>query len=97
MQVVECAWMQTYKINHYDFNLITLMVLDDFQEGVPAAWAMSNREDKPVLLHILESLKERCELLHTDWFMSDMAPQFSMLGMTYSEHNPPSTCGAHGM
>ena len=27
----------TYNINDYDFNLITFMVLDDFQEGIPVA------------------------------------------------------------
>ena len=33
----------TYKINDYDLNLITFMVLDDYQEGIPVAWALSNR------------------------------------------------------
>ena len=36
----------TYKINDYDFNLTTVMVLDDFQEGIPVLWALSSREDK---------------------------------------------------
>ncbi len=39
----------TYKINDYDFILITLLVLDDYQEGIPVAWAISNHEDKIVL------------------------------------------------
>ena len=37
----------TYRINDYDFNLITLMVLDEFQEGTPIAWALSNMKTKP--------------------------------------------------
>ena len=67
----------TYKINDYDFNLISLLVLDNFQEGIPVLWALSNREDKSVLLHILEALNERCGTLKTNWFMSDMAQQYS--------------------
>ena len=66
----------TYKINDYDFNLITLMVLDDFQEGIPVAWALSNREDKLVLVHILRAVKEKSGPMHPSWFMSDMAPQY---------------------
>ena len=35
------------------------MVLDEFQEGVPIAWALSNHEDKTVLVHMLQALKEK--------------------------------------
>ena len=66
----------TYKVNDYDFNLITLLVLDQFQEGIPVAWAISNREDKTALVCILQSLKKRNGLIKPQWFMSDMAPQF---------------------
>ena len=66
----------TYKINDYDFNLITFMVLDDFQEGIPVAWAVSNREDKLVVINILQAIKEVCGSLKPSWFMSDMAPQY---------------------
>ena len=65
-----------YKINDYDFNLITLMVLDDYQEGIPVAWALCTREDKSVLVHILTVLKDICRPLKPSWFMSDMAPQY---------------------
>ena len=66
----------TYRINDYDFNLITLMVLDDFQEGIPTMWAISNREDKPVLVCTLNSIKDRCGAIEARWFMSDMAQQY---------------------
>ena len=33
------------------------MVLDDYQEGIPALWALSTRKDMSVLLYILEALK----------------------------------------
>lgn len=66
----------TYKITDYDFNLITLIVLDEFQEGIPVMWALSNREDKSILLCILKAMKERCGEIEAQWFMSDMAQQY---------------------
>ena len=30
---------------HYDFELITVMVIDDYGEGIPVAWLLANRED----------------------------------------------------
>ena len=66
----------TYKINDYDFNRITFMVLDDYQEGIPVVWALSNREDKLVLVHILEAIREVSGSIKPSWFMSDMAPQY---------------------
>ena len=65
----------TYNVNDYDFHLIIVIVLDKYQEGVPVAWALCNREDKIALKYILES-KIRCGNLKYSWFMSDMAPQY---------------------
>ena len=66
----------SYKLNDYEFNLITLMILDDYQEGVPVLWALSSREDKVALLVVFEALKAKCGDLRASWFMSDMAMQF---------------------
>ncbi len=46
----------TYKINEYDFLLITLLVLDEYQEGIPVAWAISNHEDKIVLKYFFQAI-----------------------------------------
>ncbi len=35
----------THGANGYDFSLITLIVVDDFGEGYPVAWCLSNRTD----------------------------------------------------
>ena len=64
----------TYNVNEYDFHLITVIVLDEYHEGVPVAWALYNREDKIALKYILESIKIRCGNLKSSWIMSDMAP-----------------------
>ena len=66
----------TYRVNDYNINLITLMVLDDFQEGIPVAWSLSTREDKSTLVHILNAIKVICGQLEASWFMSDMAPKY---------------------
>ena len=71
----------TYNVNAYDFHLITLIVLDDYQEVIPVAWAISNREDKVVLKYILESIKMAVLLLLGScqtWFHST-----SMLGRKF--------------
>ena len=35
----------THGTNMYHFNLITLVVIDEYGEGIPVAWMLSNRED----------------------------------------------------
>ncbi|XP_070212709.1 uncharacterized protein [Littorina saxatilis] len=39
----------THKTTQYDFLLVTLLVIDDYQENVPVAWAIANREDEKTL------------------------------------------------
>ena len=46
-----------HKTNGYDFPLITVLVIDEFGEGYPAAWCISNKEDTNVLIIFFERLK----------------------------------------
>ena len=39
----------THKTTRYDFPLTTVLVLDESEEAVPVAWAISNREDAELL------------------------------------------------
>ena len=39
----------THATNAYDFNLITVLVVDEYGEGYPVAWCISNREDTLML------------------------------------------------
>ncbi|XP_070179010.1 uncharacterized protein [Littorina saxatilis] len=39
----------THKTTQYDFLLVTLLVKDDYQENVPVAWAIANKEDEKTL------------------------------------------------
>lgn len=44
----------THGTNVYNFNLIAIMVLDEFGEGMPVAWMVCNHEDATVLLPCLK-------------------------------------------
>ena len=47
----------THGTNIYHFNLITLVVIDEYGEGIPVAWMLSNREDTISLLPFFEAIK----------------------------------------
>ena len=78
----------THGTNGYDFNLITVMVIDEYGEGYPAAWCISNREDQLLLINFFVSLKERVGNLSPKWFMSDLAEQFCNAWVVTFENKP---------
>ena len=86
----------TYNVNDYNFHLITVIVLDDYQEGIPVAWGISNREDKIVIKYILEAIKSSCGNLSSKWFMLDMAPQYYNAGEKYLIQRTLSIYGVLG-
>uniref|UniRef100_A0A1X7SDX4 ZSWIM1/3 RNaseH-like domain-containing protein n=1 Tax=Amphimedon queenslandica TaxID=400682 RepID=A0A1X7SDX4_AMPQE len=47
----------THSTNVYDFCLVTILVLDDFGEGVPVGWMISNREDAAALRQFLLKIR----------------------------------------
>ena len=66
----------THGTNHYDFKLVTVIVLDELGEGVPVAWMISNKEDAVTLCEFLKPLQERTGSMITKYFMSDDAEQY---------------------
>ena len=66
----------TYGTNAYYFSLITLMVIDEFGEGIPVAWAISNKEETKTLTLFFAAIKAASGPLNPKWFMSDDADQF---------------------
>ena len=69
----------THGTNMYDFLLITILVLDEFGEGLPIAWAISNKEDTETLTVFMKKLRvvsgESGELQPV-FFMTDDANQY---------------------
>ena len=66
----------THGTTQYDFQLISILVIDDHGEGLPVAWAISNREDRAVLVQFLKSIHEKVGDLKPQYFMSDCADQY---------------------
>ena len=71
----------THNTTQYDFMLTTVLVLDEFEEAVPVASAVSNREDAEILEVFFQSSVKRCcgQNFTTDIFinfMSDLANNF---------------------
>ncbi len=66
----------THGTNHYDFKLVTVLVLDDFGEGIPVGWLLSNKEDGTVLKAFLRSLLARTGPFEAKYFMTDDAEQY---------------------
>uniref|UniRef100_A0A1X7U555 MULE transposase domain-containing protein n=1 Tax=Amphimedon queenslandica TaxID=400682 RepID=A0A1X7U555_AMPQE len=66
----------THSTTMYDFLLIMVMVIDNFNEGVPIAWTVTNCEDQSVLVEFFKGLKAKVDDLAPKYFMSNCANQF---------------------
>jgi len=62
--------------NGYDFYLLSVLVVDEFGEGFPCAWLISNREDESVLTEFFKFLHVRTGDLTPPWLMSDDAEPY---------------------
>ena len=60
----------THGTTAYDFQLITVLVIDDFNQGIPVAWMISNKKSTDSLQVFFQSLRERCQDVITQFFMS---------------------------
>uniref|UniRef100_A0A6P7FSL1 Uncharacterized protein LOC114332217 n=1 Tax=Diabrotica virgifera virgifera TaxID=50390 RepID=A0A6P7FSL1_DIAVI len=66
----------THGLNQYDFQLFTLMVVDEFDSGVPVSFCFSNRGDTEIFEILFECIKSKVGTLKPEVFMSDDAQQF---------------------
>ena len=78
----------THGTNAYDFKLMTLLVVDEYGEGFPVAWCITNKEDRVVLIEFLSSVRTRCGMVHPLWFMSDMAEQYYLAWVSVFDSTP---------
>ena len=93
-----CVCMDaTHGTNSYDFNLITVLVIDGFGEGIPVAWAIANREDVTILVEFLKAIRERTGPLQTCWFMSDDVNQYfnAWKGVFHDKETKNLLCAWH--
>ena len=66
----------THGTTAYDFQLVTVLVIDDYNEGIPVAWLISNKETTDALKIFFSSLRECCGEVQTETFMSDDADAY---------------------
>ena len=66
----------THGTNTYDFQLITILVMDEFGEGFPAGWCISNKEDHILLSNFYRHVRQHTGSILPMWFMSDDAEQY---------------------
>ena len=62
--------------NMYDFYLMTLLVIDEYGEGQPFGWCITNHEIQEFVEVFCQCIKEKSGIVQADWFMSDLAPQY---------------------
>ena len=67
----------THGTNSYDFHLTTVLVVDEFGEGYPTAWCLSNKTDYGVMCDFFQAVQKNVQLdVKPKWVMTDDAEQF---------------------
>jgi len=61
----------THGTNSYDFQLVTVLVIDNYDEGIPVACLISNKESADIL-----RIRERCGDPKAEIFASDDAEAY---------------------
>lgn len=62
--------------NAYGFQLITTLVIGDYDEGIPVARLISNKESRDVVSVIFSSIREKCGDVKTEIVMTDDAEAY---------------------
>lgn len=66
----------THGVNSYQFELHTLLVLDDLRQGFPCCFCISNRSDETIMTLFFDCVKKESGLIQAKVFMSDMADMY---------------------
>ena len=86
----------THKTTGYDFFLTTVLVVDEYGEGYPVAWCLSNHEDKVVMTIFYTCLKSKAGAINPQWMMTDDAEQFYSAWLTvFNDHPQKLLCAWH--
>ena len=73
-----CIKVHSFSYNNsYDFQLTTLMVIDDSYQGFPCIFMLSNRIDQVAMEVMFNEVKKKICVLKSKVFMSDMANAYS--------------------
>ena len=78
----------THGTTGYDFKLNSLLVLDEFEEGVPVAFCLSNRDNFAFMKLFFRKIRGNTGATPPCWFMSDTASQFNEAFALVNECSP---------
>jgi len=67
---------ETYGLNGYNFQLCTLVVVDEFGNGYPVAFCFPFKSDTPFYKHYFQCIKNVIGKITANVFMSDDEPAF---------------------
>lgn len=68
---------ETHGLNSYNFELTTLLVLDEMREGFPCSFLFSNRSDENIMRIFFKEIREKIgRQIGPNVFMSDMAQYY---------------------
>ena len=86
----------THVTTAYDFQLVTVLVTDDYKEVIPVGWLISNKETTDALKIFFSSLQECCSEVQTETFMSDDTDAYyNALVSTFSRPDQKLLCSWH--
>ncbi|GFY63965.1 MULE domain-containing protein [Trichonephila inaurata madagascariensis] len=66
----------THRLNGYDFNLYSVLVVDEHKNGIPVTFCFSNRSSEDVFKIYFSAIKNTVGKIETTTFMTDDAPAF---------------------
>ncbi|GFQ69698.1 MULE domain-containing protein [Trichonephila clavata] len=66
----------THGLNSYDFNLYSVVVVDEHKNGIPVAFCFSNKSSEDVFRIYFSAIKNAVDIIETTTFMTDDAPAF---------------------
>ncbi|GFR32476.1 MULE domain-containing protein [Trichonephila clavata] len=66
----------THGLNSYDFNLYSVLVVDEHKNGIPVAFCFSNKSSEDVFRIYFNAIKNAVGIIETTTFMTDDAPAF---------------------
>ncbi|KAJ8964077.1 hypothetical protein NQ314_005160 [Rhamnusium bicolor] len=66
----------THALNAYNFELTTLLTLDENREGFTVAFMFSNRKDTTIYITFFTQIKNIVGQIHRDIFMSDITETY---------------------
>lgn len=77
---------RSFDLNCHHFELVSLLVLNENEEGFPCCFLVSNRSDLEIMTLFFHFIKMNVGPIETKVFMSDMVDYFYSAWVTIMSH-----------